>query len=196
MPSSLPVPAPTPDAVPDPAAAAVSVVERLRDGDHAAFEAVFRAHYALLHAVATRLAWEEVAEEIVQEVLFSLWERRETLSLDGDLRSFLLAAVRFRAASAVRHAQVRDRAGDAVAAFHKTPRPSDAALVDAERAAAVERAIARLPERCRMVFTLVRLEGLSYQETAAALGISPKTVDAQMGHALRRLRADLAEFRQ
>lgn len=188
---------PRPRPAPDPAPPADdALVDRMRRGDHAAFEAIFRAHHALLRAVAARLASPELAEEIVQDVLLSLWERRAALDVPGPLRAYLLTAVRFAAASAVRHAQVATRHADAVRALHASPRLPDALVLDDERARAVEGAIARLPERCRMAFVLVRLEGLSYADAAAALGVSPKTVDAQMGHALRRLRDDLRAFRR
>jgi len=63
-----------------------------------------------------------------------------------------------------------------------------------ELARLVESAIARLPERCRMVFLLSRENGLSYAEIAGTLGISVKTVETQMGRALKFLRAELAAF--
>jgi RNA polymerase sigma-70 factor (ECF subfamily) len=172
------------------------LLARVRQGDHAAFEAVFRTHRALLHAVAARLASPALAEEIVQDVMLAFWERRAALDVQGSVRAYLLAAVRFTAASSVRRAQVAARHADAVRALHAPPAATDAGLLDDERARAIERAVARLPERCRMVFVLVRLEGLSYADAGAALGVSPKTVDAQMGNALRRLRDDLRAFRR
>jgi RNA polymerase sigma-70 factor, ECF subfamily len=59
---------------------------------------------------------------------------------------------------------------------------------------AVDRAISGLPERCREVFELSRRDGLRYSEIAVVLGISVKTVEAQMGKALRVLRAELAAW--
>ena len=59
---------------------------------------------------------------------------------------------------------------------------------------AVRAAIAKLPERCRLVYTLHREQGLSYAEVAAVMGISVKTVDAQMGRALKSLRKLLGGF--
>ena len=200
---SLAAPPPMPGTPSVPATASdggapdAALVARIRRGEHAAFEAVFRAHHALLRAVASRLASPELAEEIVQDVMLSLWQRRAALDVHGPLRAYLLAAVRFTASSAVRRVQTAARhADEAVRALHTAPVSSDARLLDDERARAIETAVARLPERCRLAFTLVRLEGLSYADAAAALGISPKTVDAQMGIALRRLRDDLRAFRR
>ena len=170
------------------------LVARIRAGDHDAFDTAFRAHYPLLRAVAARLATPAQAEEIVQDVFLSLWERRSSLLVPGALGTYLLSAVRFTAASSVRRAQVARRHNVTVVELHQPPAPSDEALLHEERVRVVRAAVDRLPPRCREVFELVRLEGLSYADTAAALGISPKTVDAQLGKALRRLRDDLATF--
>ena len=61
--------------------------------------------------------------------------------------------------------------------------------------AAVQRAVGRLPERCRLIFTLHREQGLTYPEIAEVLEISPKTVEVLMGRALKALRKALAGFR-
>ena len=177
-------------------AADAALLARIRQGDHQAFAAVFRAHYPLLAAVAARLSTPEQAEEIVQDVFLSLWERRGALDVDGSIRSYLLAAIRFASASAVRRSMVAERHRAAGFEFHAPPPLADAALMDDERARVITAAIDRLPERCRMVFVLVRVEGLSYADAAASLGIAEKTVDAQMGKALKRLRDDLRAFRR
>jgi RNA polymerase sigma-70 factor (ECF subfamily) len=65
----------------------------------------------------------------------------------------------------------------------------------AEFVAAVQRAVGRLPERCRLIFRLHREQGLTYPEIAEVLEISPKTVEVQMGRALKALRKALAGFR-
>ncbi len=167
---------------------------RIRAGDHDAFNATFRAHYPLLRSVAGRLATPDQADEIVQDVFLSLWERRSLLHVQGALRPYLLSAIRFASASRVRRDQVARRHQPTVLELHQRPQPADEAMLSEERTQMVRAAVDRLPPRCREVFELVRLEGLSYADTAAALGISPKTVDAQLGKALRRLRDDLAPF--
>ena len=64
-------------------------------------------------------------------------------------------------------------------------------LLNQETGDAIQQAIERLPERCREVFCLSKLEGLSNKEIAERLGISIKTVENQMTTALKRLRKDL-----
>lgn len=169
-----------------------ALVARLRRDDESAFELIYRAEYPRLAAVAAHLATPAQADDLAHDVLYGLWARRHLLDPDTRIRPYLLAAIRFAAAGAVRRFQVADRlAGRVEDAWYAAMPSADASLLAHERADAVAKAVQRLPERCRQVFLLVRREGLSYADTADALGISIKTVEAQMGKALRRLRQDL-----
>lgn len=179
----------------DPAAADRLLLARLRAGDEQAFDAIFRGRYAVLVGVAERMLRDRaVAEELVQEVMLALWRRREALSPDEALGPYLVRAVRNRALNHLRHLNIERR--DAVHAAGPTEAaPRGAGPVVAEELAqALERSVAGLPPRCREVFTLSRGQGFSYAEIATRLGISIKTVEAQMGRALRALRADLAPW--
>lgn len=169
-----------------------SLIARLRLGDDAAFEHIYRTEFPRLAAVAAHLATPAQADDLAHDVLYGLWARRQVLDPDTRIRPYLLAGVRFAAAGAVRRFQVADRlAGRVEDAWYAAVPTADAPVLARERADAVGRAVQALPERCRQVFLLVRREGLSYAETADALGISIKTVEAQMSKALRRLRQDL-----
>jgi RNA polymerase sigma-70 factor (ECF subfamily) len=171
--------------------------ERIRAGDSDAFDAVFRAHYASLVGTAERmLRRRDVAEEIVQDVLLELWRRRETLVVDDSLRGYLFRATRNRSLNHLRHGAIERRAEPALIADHDDDVAPGAygAIVEEEIDIAVKRAVAELPPRCREVFELSRVQGLRYSEIATTLGISVKTVEAQMGKALRILRERLAQW--
>ena len=171
------------------------LLDRLREGDHDAFDAIFRAHYPPMVALAERMLRQRaVAEEIAQDVMLELWKRRSTLSFDVSLRAYLFQSTRNRVLNHLRHEKV-ERLGQAVAATDPLvePRPH-AVLAEEEIDAAVREAVATLPERCREVFELSRVQGLRYAEIAAIMGISVKTVEAQMGKALRILRERLAAW--
>jgi RNA polymerase sigma-70 factor (ECF subfamily) len=178
-----------------PAARETGWVEGIRAGDPAAFEALFHAEHAALCAFAYRyLKARDLAEEIVQEVFLFIWERRKTWDVRSSVRSYLFTAVRNAAVSYLRHERVvRRRERDALELFQIPSVHAD--LEEAEILAAVQRAVGRLPERCRLVFTLQREQGLTYAEVAEVLGISPKTVEVQMGRALKSLRKSLAHLR-
>lgn len=165
----------------------------VRAGDAASFEGLFRAYHQPLCGFAWRYVGSaDIAEEIVQEVLLRVWQHRETWDVSVSAKTWLYSAVRNAAMSWLRHERVvQRRDAETISIFDRAPREADRELTDAETAAAVQAAIARLPERCRLVFTMHREQELTYGEIAVVLEISPKTVDTQMGRALKALRKHL-----
>ena len=165
---------------------------RLRAGDDGAFETVFRAHYPVLVRVAEGMLRERAtAEEIAQDVMLELWRRRERLEVTDSVRAYLMQATRNRALNHLRHRAI-ERRGEPELIDGATPvSPTDVGAREAEIEIALQAAVAGLPERCRAVFELSRVEGLRYAEIAVRLGISVKTVEVQMGKALRVLREKL-----
>ncbi len=172
-------------------------VEALRSGDASAFEALFHAYHASLCSFAYRyLGARDLAEEMVQEVFLCIWERRHGWDVRTSVRSYLLTAVRNAAISYLRHERVaRRREGEIRDLQQVYPPTPEVRALEAETIAAVRQAVAGLPERCRQVFTLHREQGLTYAEVAEILGISPRTVEVQIGRALKSLRKHLAHHR-
>jgi RNA polymerase sigma-70 factor (ECF subfamily) len=168
---------------------------RLRQGDDAAYDAIFRQWYAPLVATTAALLRDRgPAEEVVQDVMLELWRRRESLTLETSLRAYLFQATRNRALNYLRRQRVEARGESTIAAGLPTPEPADSEVREAELSVAIQAAIAGLPDRCREVFELSRIRGLKYSEIATELGISVKTVEAQMGKALRVMREKLAPW--
>lgn len=171
------------------------LLDRLAQGDRDAFDAIFRAHYAAVVGVAERIAGERaVGEEVGQDVMLELWRRRESLAVDESLRAYLVRAARNRALNHLRHERMKVRTAPHAAGETVTPPDAPVRLAEAEIDAAVRAAVSELPERCREVFELSRGQGLRYAEIAGVMGISVKTVEAQMGKALRMLRERLAPW--
>lgn len=169
-------------------------------GGISTFDDLFRDAYPGLFRFAYRLVnSRELAEELVQDVFLDLWRRREVVDPCSVARAYLYTATRHAAISALRRFQVEARAANrddvGVGATHGTPGPDALELTEAsDLDAAIARAVESLPERCRLVYTLSRREQLSYAAIAAALGISVKTVEAQMARAFRLLRTRLAPY--
>lgn len=180
-------------ASPDPAQQA-ALLERLRLGDEAAFDLIFRTWYAPLVQFAERMLRErEGAEETVQDVMLELWRRRETLVIQGSPQAYLFQSTRNRALNRLRHLKVENREEfdtDTLPA----PSNADAGAAEQEIEVALRDAIDSLPPRCRVVFEMNRVQGLKYAEVADALGISVKAVEAHMARALRTLRERLAPW--
>jgi RNA polymerase sigma-70 factor, ECF subfamily len=174
-----------------------AVLARLCSGDERAFEAIFRVWYAPLVRFALRIvADRSQAEEVVQDTMLALWQKRARLHNHASAHAWLFRATRNRALNVVRHDAVVMREQPRListlrlAASDGVP-DVDRALAEAELQAAIDAAVDALPARCRDVFVLSRKHGMRQSEIAAALGISIKTVEAQMTNALRALRAKL-----
>jgi RNA polymerase sigma-70 factor (ECF subfamily) len=191
-------PSVSPDNAPDrdsDAEQARLLFARLRQGDTAAFDAIFRAWYAPLVGVAQGLLRDRaVAEEVVQDVMLELWRRREELTVGDSPRAYLVRATRNRALNHIRHLRVEQRGAAYAAGPTEEPAQGASLVVEDELGVALASAVAELPARCRDVFELSRVQGLSYAEIARTLDISPKTVENQMGKALRVLRSRLAAW--
>lgn len=171
------------------------LLRRIQSGDEGAFDTVFRAWYPTLVRVAAALLREtDAAEEVAQEVMIELWRRRHVVSADVSLRPYLLRAIRNRALNHLRHLRVRRDTETDVEATYDAPIATDQPIVATELSQAAEAAVRELPPRCREVFELSRVHGLKYAEIAETLGISQKTVEAQMGKALRIMRERLAPW--
>jgi RNA polymerase sigma-70 factor (ECF subfamily) len=172
-------------------------VERVRVGDLEAFEALFRTTHAPLLAFGTRYVGDAArAEELVQDVFFTLWERRAEWIVTGSVPAYLFAAVRSRALNlrrrdAVEQRWADDEAHEPVRALHPPPPRADTMLETTEARARLEAAMAALPPRLAQVMVMRWYGGLSYAEIANTLGISVKGVENQLGRGLKALRAAL-----
>jgi RNA polymerase sigma-70 factor (ECF subfamily) len=171
--------------------------ERIRGGDEAAFEAVFRDNYAHLVRMAESIVREHaLAEEIAQDVMLELWRRRESIQVEQSFRAYLLRSTRNRALNHIRHQRIVAREATIAAAVAESARAQSAEdeMLGTELERAVREAITSLPENAREVFQLSRDRGLKYSEIAVVLDISVKTVEKRMGQALAELRDRLAQW--
>jgi RNA polymerase sigma-70 factor, ECF subfamily len=172
--------------------------ERIRRGEVEAFESLFREHHAGLCRFAERYVREPaLAEELVQDVFFELWRGRAAWELRTTLRAYLFGAVRNRA---LNHLKRASRTRLWFAREQRDAEPADPSAspervaAESEAAAAVQRAVARLPERARMAVELRWQHGLKHAEIAEVMGISVKGVENQLGRALKALRGMLGDF--
>jgi RNA polymerase sigma-70 factor (ECF subfamily) len=164
--------------------------------DESAFEQVFKTYFKSLHAYAfTILKDEAEAEEMVQQVFFKLWERTETLSITGPVVAYLSRAVHNESLNYLKHQKVRSNHRLHVAYSMKNETDHAAKEVSAgELEKKLHEALGDLPEQCRTIFQMSRFDELKYREIADKLDISVKTVENQMGKALKILRTKLVDF--
>jgi len=159
-----------------------------------AFEIIFRQYYeGLCRYAALWIRDPDDCEEIVQNVFVRLWEKREQLSIDSSLKAYLYKSVYHAALNMIRHNQVK-----ATYAHMKEQQEQHSELQSAQSLKAleqrIEKALETLPEQCRLIFSMSRFQELKYREIAEVLNISVKTVENQMGKALRLMRHNLADF--
>ena len=170
-------------------------IRRIRRGDKQEFEKLFRSSYvSLVRYARVLLKDHDTAEEIVQDLFFRLWQGRENLKIESSLNGYLFRSVHNRSLHYIEHLKVVSRHAGEIAA--EAPAASDSVSEDiyySELQDKVTRVLERLPERCRAIFRMSRFEGLKYNEIADKLSVSLKTVEADMGKALREFRKALAE---
>ena len=178
----------------------VELGRRVRDGDVHAFEQLFRAMHAPLCEVAdTYVRSQAVAEEIVQDLFFALWVKRDRIPPPESLRAYLFAAARNRSLHHLRHLSVVRRwslwveSRPDVAGVAQGPPLADALTEADERHVALRAAIDRLPPRTRLALVLQWEHKMSHAEVASAMGISIKGVEKLLATARRKLRALLED---
>ena len=170
-------------------------IEALRQGDRNVFDALFRAYYQPLcnYACAMTQGDMDEAQDIVQERFFKLWEKRVELDITYSIKSYLYKMVYNACLNRIRHEKTKAKYKLHNAHF-LDENPDIQLDTSNEIQENVQRAIATLPDQCRHVFELNRFEELKYREIAEHLGISIKTVENQMGKALKILRGELVDF--
>lgn len=168
---------------------------KIRGGDKQVFESLFRSSYVSLVHHAARLTRDyDAAEEIVQDLFFRLWQERNKLKIVSSLQGYLFRSVYNRALHYLEHQKVVSRHHDAIAAAsEKSSEPVTEAIYHRELLDRVTQVLERLPERAGNIFRMSRFEGMKYSEIAEKLAVSKKTVEADMGKALKEFRKVLAE---
>jgi RNA polymerase sigma-70 factor (ECF subfamily) len=171
------------------------ITGRIRQGDIREFETLFRSSYAsLVRYAGTLIKDQDTAEEIVQDLFVRLWQEREKINIERSLNGYLFRSVHNRCLHHIEHMKVVERhAREMVFESELTGEDPSETLQHKELQAKIAEVIERLPERCGKIFCMSRFDGFKYSEIAEKLSISVKTVEANMGKALKEFRKALAE---
>lgn len=174
-------------------------IKAVRESDKEAFRKIFDTYYEPLLRFAYRyLKSNAEAEGVVQDVFLWVWEKREKWHVEGALKTYLFRAVKYKALDRLRQEDLKKKYTHERSLWQqKSVQP----LVEIKGEADDEKfnriaqeAIEDLPERARIIYKMSRLEGLTYNEIADVLEISPKTVESQMSRALDILRTKLSKY--
>ena len=160
------------------------------------FQVVFRTYYNLLCNYAFTFTKDaDASEDLVQDLFIKIWEQRRGLLKEASIRYYLFTAVRNNCITWLRREKLSatiQLTGYETMAVTMDYR-EEMAGEERDRKFLLEQAIAQLPPKCKEIFLLSRFGKLSYKEIATNLDISPKTVENQLGKALKLLRAFLKE---
>lgn len=164
--------------------------------DDVAFEQMFKTHYKALHAYAFVMLKDQVlAEEMVQGMFMKFWEKREFLNIQSSLKAYLYKSVYHDCLNYLKHEKIKFKHQEYVQHHQALQTESASTRVEmTELQNRLSDAMNNLPEQCRTIFQMSRFEGLKYKEIADQLDLSTKTIENQMGKALRILRLKLSEF--
>jgi RNA polymerase sigma-70 factor (ECF subfamily) len=169
---------------------------RLRQGDKDAFIQLYKLYYKQLCKYAYNLVKNlDVAEEMVQDVICKLWEKRSTLNIPDYLKEYLYKAV-FNNCINYLKKKINDESHlkALIANNHKSNYEYNDFIVIKELEDNIHKAIATLPEKSGRIFKMNRFEGLTYAEIAVKTDMTVKGVEFHMSNALRQLSADLKEY--
>lgn len=158
------------------------------------FEQAFREHYKGLYSYAyTFLKDDALAEESVQNIFYKLWEKKQIVSELQSIAAYLYRAVYNECMNHLKHQKVRQNYEAHTLHTHNYADTADAAAYN-ELQQQITKALNELPEQCRTIFQMSRFEDMKYREIADKLGISVKTVENQMGKALKRMKLMLSDY--
>ena len=158
--------------------------------DEQVFKDLYRQYFVKLYRFAISLVHcNEAAEEIVHDVLVNLWKRRNTFDEITNLNTYLYVSVKNLALNYLRE-QDKYKQVDIETLYNESSYISidpESLLINKEQAEHLNTLINNLPVRCKLVFKLIKVDGLRYKEAAALLNISSKTVENQLAIAFKKI---------
>lgn len=172
------------------------IIREIKKGDIQSFERLFKEHYEALTFYANRYLKDlDRSEEAVQDVFYSIWIKRGELNIRESIKSYLYTATRNKCLKMLRADQTADKYSEYMQKSdpQKVFTPVDE-LNAKELNSLIERTLGQLPRRTREIFKLNRYQGMKYTEIAEKMSISVKTVEANMGKALKIFRRNLDEY--
>jgi RNA polymerase sigma-70 factor (ECF subfamily) len=172
-----------------------TIIDKISSGDQVAFEELFHGLYERLVHFAYRIIHDQdQAEDVVQEMFAKLWINRHKLNIEKSITAYTFSAVRNSCYNLIKHEKVKE-AHKAATLHTAAPDHFITHSIDAQDLhIRIQQCISALPPERQKIFLLSREDGLKYHEIAEKLNISVKTVEAQMGKALRFMREKLRDY--
>ncbi|MDA9774081.1 RNA polymerase sigma-70 factor [Saprospiraceae bacterium] len=174
----------------------ISLLKDPKQSEHAA-ELLFKKYYSqVCYAVYRIIPETSTSEDIAQDVFLEIWRKRETIDITSSVKAYLKRAGVNKALNYIRSKKkVKFENDDSYEMQNLSINDHGENVEVLDLQSIIDKAIDSLPERCRIVFSLSRFEELSYKEIAGKLDISVKTVENQIGKALKILRSAVEGYK-
>jgi len=172
------------------------LINRLKKGEEAAYELLFKQYYQLLTVFANKYLNDiENAKEIVQDFFVHLYEKRDHLDINSSLKSYLFRSTHNRCINYINAQKIRSKYADHVKQIDNSKENSlENEVNKTELEHALYKAIDDLPPKCQIIFKMNRFEGLSNSEIADKLSLSKRTIETQISKALKILRVKMKPY--
>lgn len=167
--------------------------DKVKSNDLPAYEIIFKKYIKELYRFAFSYVRDaQIAEEMAQEVFLYIWEKREQIEIQTTLKTYLYSAVKNKCLNYIKLELPRQQSmGDISEVMLSVSTKNKDEGENEQLKIYIQRAIDSLPKKCRQIFILSRNAGMTYEEIAEELDLSKKTVENQMGIALKKLRESL-----
>lgn len=171
------------------------ILQQLQTDDQAILKSLFQLHYPSVCRSIQRLVRDKATtEDLAQDVFIKFWEKRKQLNITSSVAAYLHRMGTNEAISYLRRKKIFESEEVLEQNITNEHDSAEAQLLQSELQKNVTAAINSLPPKCRAIFQLSRFEELTYREISEQLGISIKTVENQMGKALRVMRQKLRGY--
>lgn len=171
------------------------VADYMRVDPEACLAELYSDYYEYLVNSVYRMVPDQItAEDLVQDVFFEIWKKREQLEFRTSVGAYLRKAVTNRALNFIRAKKMNFEVEDAALKLESSEINSAKKLEIEDLQQLINNSVDELPEKCRVVFSMSRYEGMKYAEIAISLGISIKTVENHISKALKILKTKVSPY--
>ena len=171
------------------------ILERLKANDRNALQLIFKTYYPTVCKVIIRYVRDKsLTEDLAQEVFIRFWNKRHKIQINSSLGAYLNRMGVNEALAYLRSNKRFDVDEFTMDSIKETDESAEEQFLYGELKDHITAAINKLPPKCQAVFKMSRYDEMTYREISTELGISIKTVENQMGKALRVLRTSLKQY--
>jgi RNA polymerase sigma-70 factor (ECF subfamily) len=170
------------------------IVEMLKNGDEESFDAVYRYYFQKLYAFSCQYLCKDDAEEVVQDSMIWLWENRDKLIAELNLKTLLFTIVKNKSLNKISHYKVKQKVHQEIVDKFASKFESPDFYLETELFELYQEALKKVPEDFRRTYEMHRNDNLTHKEIAEKLNVSPQLVNYHIGQVLKILRSELKDY--